>query len=160
MRGGGARPPPFLTFTITSKVAVYAPCGWMGKRHTNPVSSLVKICTLCVYYCHNHSFYCWVPQLMSSWNWIFSPMPPYNSISGCYCSLIFESRTVSVSKTHPLLSYIKLTLHIMLSAVLLCPVPKMKKSHDTIAFISHPSNKNDFSVCSSLIIPEAMSQRT
>jgi hypothetical protein len=23
--GGGARPPPFITFTITSKVAVYAP---------------------------------------------------------------------------------------------------------------------------------------
>jgi hypothetical protein len=24
-KGGGARPPPFITFTITSKVAVYAP---------------------------------------------------------------------------------------------------------------------------------------
>ena len=23
--GGGARPPPFITFTITSKVAVYTP---------------------------------------------------------------------------------------------------------------------------------------
>jgi hypothetical protein len=26
--GGGARPPPFITFTITSKVAVYAPADW------------------------------------------------------------------------------------------------------------------------------------
>jgi hypothetical protein len=26
--GGGARPPPFTTFTITSKVAVYAPAEW------------------------------------------------------------------------------------------------------------------------------------
>jgi len=25
---GGARPPPFITFTITSKVAVYAPAEW------------------------------------------------------------------------------------------------------------------------------------
>ncbi len=28
MRVGGARPPPFITFTITSKVAVYAPAEW------------------------------------------------------------------------------------------------------------------------------------
>jgi hypothetical protein len=27
-RGGDARPPPFITFTITSKVAVYAPAEW------------------------------------------------------------------------------------------------------------------------------------
>ncbi len=26
--GGGARPPPFTTFTITSKVAVFAPAEW------------------------------------------------------------------------------------------------------------------------------------
>ncbi len=26
--GGGARPLPFITFTITSKVAVYAPAEW------------------------------------------------------------------------------------------------------------------------------------
>jgi hypothetical protein len=26
--GGGARPPPFFTFTITSKVVVYAPAEW------------------------------------------------------------------------------------------------------------------------------------
>ncbi len=26
--GGGARPPPFITFTINSKVAVYAPAEW------------------------------------------------------------------------------------------------------------------------------------
>ncbi len=26
--GGGARPPPFITFTITSKVAMYAPAEW------------------------------------------------------------------------------------------------------------------------------------
>jgi hypothetical protein len=26
--GGGARPPPFIIFTITSKVAVYAPAEW------------------------------------------------------------------------------------------------------------------------------------
>ncbi len=25
---GGARPPPLITFTITSKVAVYAPAEW------------------------------------------------------------------------------------------------------------------------------------
>ncbi len=36
--GGGARPPPFTTFTINSKVTV--------GRYNNPVSSLVKICTL------------------------------------------------------------------------------------------------------------------
>ena len=28
VRVGGARPPPFITFTITSKVAVYAPAEW------------------------------------------------------------------------------------------------------------------------------------
>jgi hypothetical protein len=28
LRVGGARPPPFTTFTITSKVAVYAPAEW------------------------------------------------------------------------------------------------------------------------------------
>jgi hypothetical protein len=27
-RVGGARPPPLITFTITSKVAVYAPAEW------------------------------------------------------------------------------------------------------------------------------------
>jgi hypothetical protein len=26
--GGGARPPPFITITITSKVVVYAPAEW------------------------------------------------------------------------------------------------------------------------------------
>ncbi len=26
--GGGACPPPFITFTITGKVAVYAPAEW------------------------------------------------------------------------------------------------------------------------------------
>jgi hypothetical protein len=44
MRVGGARPSPFIKFTITSKVAVYIPAEW--HRYTNPVSSLVKICTL------------------------------------------------------------------------------------------------------------------
>jgi hypothetical protein len=29
---GGACPPPFITFTITSKVAVYAPTGTATKR--------------------------------------------------------------------------------------------------------------------------------
>ncbi len=28
VRVGGARPPPFITLTITSKVAVYAPAEW------------------------------------------------------------------------------------------------------------------------------------
>ena len=28
IRVRGARPPPFITFTITSKVAVYAPAEW------------------------------------------------------------------------------------------------------------------------------------
>jgi hypothetical protein len=28
VRVGGARPPPFITFTITIKVAVYAPAKW------------------------------------------------------------------------------------------------------------------------------------
>ncbi len=28
--GGARRPPPFITFTITSKVAVYAPAEWAG----------------------------------------------------------------------------------------------------------------------------------
>ncbi len=35
MRVGGARPPPFTTFTITSKVAMYAQAEW-----ADPVSSL------------------------------------------------------------------------------------------------------------------------
>ncbi len=48
MRVGGARPPPFITFTITRKVAVYAPAEWALGRYTNPVSTLVKICTLWV----------------------------------------------------------------------------------------------------------------
>ncbi len=26
--GGGARPPPFITFTIASKVELYAPAEW------------------------------------------------------------------------------------------------------------------------------------
>jgi hypothetical protein len=43
--GGGARPPPFTTFIITRKVAVYAPCSWVG-RYTKPVSSL-PIYVLC-----------------------------------------------------------------------------------------------------------------
>ncbi len=42
--GGGARPPPFITVIITSKVAVYAPAEWADT--VTPVSSLVKICTL------------------------------------------------------------------------------------------------------------------
>jgi hypothetical protein len=45
LRVGGASPPPLITFTITSKVAAYAPAEW-ADTHTNPVSSLVKICTL------------------------------------------------------------------------------------------------------------------
>ncbi len=40
--GGGACPPPLITFSITSKVAVYAPAKWADTRHTNPVSSLGK----------------------------------------------------------------------------------------------------------------------
>jgi hypothetical protein len=28
VRVGGARPPPLITFTLTSKVAVYAPAEW------------------------------------------------------------------------------------------------------------------------------------
>jgi hypothetical protein len=36
VRVGGARPPPFITFIITSKVAVYAPAEFISK----------KICTL------------------------------------------------------------------------------------------------------------------
>ncbi len=43
---GGGRPPPFITFTITSKVAVYAPVEWALGRYTDLVSSLVKIWTL------------------------------------------------------------------------------------------------------------------
>jgi len=43
--GGGARPPPLITFTLTSKVAVYAPAEW-ADTYTDPVSSQVKICTL------------------------------------------------------------------------------------------------------------------
>ncbi len=52
MRVGGARPPPLITFTITSKVSVYA--SWVG-RHTNPVSSLGKyvLCALDIRNCAN-----------------------------------------------------------------------------------------------------------
>ncbi len=46
---GGARPPSFITFTITSKVAVYAPAPSLVGRFTDPVSSLVKICSLWYY---------------------------------------------------------------------------------------------------------------
>ncbi len=48
--GGGASPPPFITFTITSKVAMYAPAERaLGQiQYTDPVSSLVKKCTLWV----------------------------------------------------------------------------------------------------------------
>jgi hypothetical protein len=44
--GGGARPPPFITFTITSNVAVYALAEWADTITLFHVSSLVKICTL------------------------------------------------------------------------------------------------------------------
>jgi hypothetical protein len=44
--GRGARPPPLITFTITSKVAVYAPAEWADTL--TPVSSLVKY-VLCAY---------------------------------------------------------------------------------------------------------------
>jgi hypothetical protein len=44
VRVGGARPPPFITFTITSKVAVYVPAQWAD---TLTLFHLVKkICTL------------------------------------------------------------------------------------------------------------------
>jgi hypothetical protein len=42
--GEGCTPTPFITFSITSKVAVYAPAEWADTL--TPVSSLVKICTL------------------------------------------------------------------------------------------------------------------
>jgi hypothetical protein len=38
---GGCTPTPFHSFTITSKVAVYAPAEW-ADRYTYPVSSQVK----------------------------------------------------------------------------------------------------------------------
>jgi hypothetical protein len=41
--GGGCHPPPFITFTITSKVAVYAPAEWAD---TLTLFHLRKICTL------------------------------------------------------------------------------------------------------------------
>ncbi len=31
--GGGARPPPLITFTLTSKVALYAPAEWADQRY-------------------------------------------------------------------------------------------------------------------------------
>jgi hypothetical protein len=37
--GGGARPPPLITFTITSKVAVYAPAEWADHRVQRVVTS-------------------------------------------------------------------------------------------------------------------------
>jgi hypothetical protein len=43
VRVGGARPPPLITFTITSKVAVYAPAEWAD---TLTLFHLRKICTL------------------------------------------------------------------------------------------------------------------
>ncbi len=41
---GGARPPPFITFTITSKVAVYAPAEWAD---TLTLFNLYKKYVLC-----------------------------------------------------------------------------------------------------------------
>ncbi len=43
LRVGGARPPPFITFTLQQSCSVRS--SWVG-RNTNPVSTLVKICTL------------------------------------------------------------------------------------------------------------------
>ncbi len=43
MRVGGAGPPPFITFTITSKVAVYAPAEWAD---TLTLFHLYQYCTL------------------------------------------------------------------------------------------------------------------
>jgi hypothetical protein len=42
--GGGACPPPLITFTITSKVAVYAPAEWADPHQPCFISR--KICTL------------------------------------------------------------------------------------------------------------------
>ncbi len=44
IRVGGARPPPFITFTITSKVAVYAPAEW---AYTLSLFHLQKKYALC-----------------------------------------------------------------------------------------------------------------
>jgi hypothetical protein len=38
--GGGAHPPPFTNFTITYKVAVYAPAEW-ADMYTHPFSYLL-----------------------------------------------------------------------------------------------------------------------
>jgi hypothetical protein len=43
---GGARLPLFITFTITSKVAVYAPAEWADTITLYHVSYLLKLCTL------------------------------------------------------------------------------------------------------------------
>jgi hypothetical protein len=48
VRVGAARPLPFITFTITSKDAVYAPGEW-ADTYTNPVSSQIKYVLCGVY---------------------------------------------------------------------------------------------------------------
>jgi hypothetical protein len=50
---GGARPPPFITFTLTSKVAVYAPAVWADTLTLfhlyQYMYSVVSIFSVCFY---------------------------------------------------------------------------------------------------------------
>ncbi len=60
MRVGGARPPPFITFTLNSKVAVYAPAEWADTLTLFPYiwgnfAFLFYQCSMC---CKSLRVYC------------------------------------------------------------------------------------------------------
>ncbi len=69
VRVGGARPPPLITFTITSKVAVYAPAEWTD--------------TLTLFHLYENMY------SVSSVSHSFSVSFPY-CVSHVYCAGIFE----------------------------------------------------------------------
>ncbi len=64
-RGGGARPPPVITFTITYKVAVYAPAAWAD--------------TLTQYHLY-HYMYSVLPSTYKSTDY---PLPPLLNVMYC-----------------------------------------------------------------------------
>jgi hypothetical protein len=47
VRVGGTRPPPLITFTLTSKVAVYAPAEWADTVTLFHLYQYMLLCTLC-----------------------------------------------------------------------------------------------------------------
>ncbi len=72
--GGGARPPPLITFTLNSEVAVYAPAEWALGRYTDPVSSLpIYVLCGCELWCAEH-----YNQKPNSWTYNFVEVSGHN----------------------------------------------------------------------------------